>query len=93
MQQVHRFVCSVATGVGGATHGLGAGTGRGVGVSAMACQRRGTLPLPPPWPLGVGVPPKFSSLFLWEEFPPDCGCLLQAIGRGLFAVHGGWLVP
>jgi len=78
MQQVQRFVCSVATGVGEATHGLGAGTGSGVGVSAMACRGRGTLPLPPPWPLGVGVWLNFSSTFPWMSFSPGCGYLLLA---------------
>jgi len=64
MQQGHRFVCSVATGVEEATPLRSAATGRGWGLLVSVRPARGGIPLPPGSAIGRGEAPGFFPSFL-----------------------------
>lgn len=78
MQQVQRFVCSVAEGSGRLPWHLSQEQTGGWVACDKACRWEGTPSLPPPWTLGVGVSLNFSLPFPWISFSPGCLAIVEA---------------
>jgi hypothetical protein len=83
MQQGHRFVCSVATGVETSTPITCGENRQGVGPACVGAASQRRPPLPPGSAIERGAPSKIFLTFSLERFRSRAQYPLQALLRGL----------